>query len=1044
MLNYLIRFSLKNRGVVIACALLVLLLGLQTTRELPVEVLPDMTKPTVTILTESPGLAPEEVETLVTRPLENALLGIGGLDRLRSNSDVGLSLVFVEFAWGTDIYKARQLVQERLQAAVLPDNTRSGMTPVSSLMGEILLVGLRSKDNSIAPMDLRTFADLNITRRLQSIPGVAEVLAIGGGVKQIHVEPDPMKMQTEGISLVELETAVSLSAGNATSGYLQSGPREIMVRNLAMTADPADIAASPVKRIGDRIITIADVANVKFGVATMRGDAAIALKEKGDKEETAGVVLSIDKSPGFDTLKLSANIEKALDELRPSLPPGVEVEILFRQGDFIECAVGNLNEAIRDGAIMVTIILFLFLLNLRTTFITLTAIPLSFAITLLNFKWFGISVNSMTLGGIAVAIGMVVDDAIVDVENVFRRLRENASLPEPKPRIEVIASASSEVRSSILYATIIIILVFVPLLGLAGLEGRLFQPIAIATIVSMIASFVVSLTVIPVLCSFLLKPKEGQQHQDSRLVRVLKKITEATFLRAAFSAPLLVITVVVLLVIGAGLLYPSMGKEFLPTFNEGSATISFASAPGSSLKQSNEVGKKAVELLLQIPEVKSVGRRAGRAERDDHVMPVSVNEFDVEFYESGRHREEVFADIREKLQGIPGTFVNVGQPIGHRLSHMLSGVSAKIAVKIHGPDLDTLRRLGAQVKEAGQSIPGLTDINLEPQVPIPQIRIEVNRVRAQIENVAPGEINSQVSRLLGGSMLGELREGESTVDLVMRLPESWRTWPEKIGDLIIQTPDGRHIPLSLVAHVHEVNGPNVINRENGQRRIVIGANTSERDLESLVKNWQRDVATKVNLPTGYTLNFEGEYLARQEASKRILILFVIVAGVIAVLLTSYFRSISLSLQVMLNLPLALAGALVFTWWKIDNISIATLVGFIAVGGVAARNGIMMISHYLHLMCHEGEVFGIQLITRGTLERLVPVLMTALAAGIALVPLVLAPGEPGKEILHPVAVAIVGGLISSTLLDLIVTPAVFFLIGRKAAEKSLRLDAPATR
>lgn len=1044
MLNLLIRFSLRNRTLVLAAALLVLLLGLRTATELPVEVLPDMTKPTVTILTEAPGLAPEEVETLVTRPLENTLLGVGGLDRLRSNSDVGLSLVFVEFAWGTDIYKARQQVQERLQAAKLPVNTRSGMTPVSSLMGEILLVGLRSTDGAIAPMDLRTFAELNIARRLQSIPGVAEVLAIGGGVKQIHVEPDPMKMQAEGVSLDELETAVSLSAGNATSGYLQSGPREIMVRNLAMTADPADIAASVVKRVGDRIITIGDVANVKFGVATMRGDAAIALKDKGDKQETSGVILSIDKSPGFDTLKLSAEIEKTLTELRPSLPAGVEAEILFRQGDFIENAIGNLKEAIRDGAIMVTIVLLLFLLNLRTTFITLTAIPLSFAITLLTFKWFGISVNSMTLGGIAVAIGMVVDDAIVDVENVFRRLRENASLAQPKPKIEVIATASSEVRSSILYATILIILVFVPLLGLAGLEGRLFQPIAIATIVSMVASFVVSLTVIPVLCSFLMKPKEGKEHPDGFLVRALKNFTQATFLRAAFGAPLVVIAVVVLLIIAAGMLYPSMGKEFLPTFNEGSATISFASAPGTSLKQSNEVGKKAVELLLEIPEVKSVGRRAGRAERDDHVMPVSVNEFDVEFNESWRSREQVFAEIREKLKGIPGTFVNVGQPIGHRLSHMLSGVSAKIAVKIHGPDLDTLRRLGAQVKAAGQTIPGLTDINLEAQVPIPQIRIEVNRPNAKREGLTPGEINDQVSRLLGGAMLGELREGEATVDLVMRLPETSRTWPEKIGDLIIQTPDGRHIPLSLVADVHEVNGPNVINRENGQRRIVIGANTSERDLESLVLNWQRAVAEEVKLPTGYTLRFEGEYLARQEASKRILILFGIVALVIAVLLTGYFRSVSLSLQVMLNLPLALAGALAFTWWKIDNISIATLVGFIAVGGVAARNGIMMISHYLHLMRHEGEVFGIPLITRGTLERLVPVLMTALSAGIALIPLVLSPGEPGKEILHPVAVAIVGGLISSTLLDLVVTPAVFYLIGRKAAEKALRLDAPATR
>ena len=738
MLDHLIRFSLRNRVLVLALALLVLFLGIRTATELPVEVLPDMTKPTVTVLTDAPGLAPEEVEILVTRPLENALLGIGGLDRLLSNSDVGLSLVFVEFAWGTDIYKARQLVQERLQMAAesMPGQSNPGMTPVSSLMGEILLVGLRSTDGAIAPMDLRTYAELNVARRLQSIPGVAEVIAIGGGVKQVHVEPDTLKMQAEGVSLDELEKAVTLSAGNATSGYLQSGPREIMVRNLAMTADPEDIAASPVKREGGRVITIADVATVKFGVATMRGDACISFEN--DKSETPGVILSIDKAPGFDTLKLTAEIEKALEELRPSLPDGVEAEILFRHGDFIENAVGNLKEAIRDGAIMVTIILFLFLLNLRTTFITLTAIPLSFAITLITFKWFGASVNSMTLGGIAVAIGMVVDDAIVDVENVFRRLRENASQKKPKPRLEVIASASSEVRSSILYATILIVLVFVPLLGLAGLEGRLFQPIAIATIVSMGASFVVSLTVIPVLCSFLLKPKEGKEHRDGPLVRGLKFITRATFLKAAFKAPLLVVAVAILLVVAAGMLYPGMGKEFLPTFNEGSATISFASAPGTSLKQSNVIGARAVELLLEIPEVKTVGRRAGRAERDDHVMPVSVNEFDVEFHQGGRDREIVFAEIREKLKGIPGTFVNVGQPIGHRLSHMLSGVSAKIAVKIHGPDLDTLRRLGAQVKEAGQSIPGLIDVNLEAQVPIPQIRIEVNRARARLEGLAPG------------------------------------------------------------------------------------------------------------------------------------------------------------------------------------------------------------------------------------------------------------------------------------------------------------------
>ena len=1043
MLNRLIHLSLGHRGIVLAAALLVLLAGLRTATELPVEVLPDLTKPTVTVLTEAPGLAPEEVETLVTRPLENSLLGVAGLDRLRSSSDVGLSLVFVEFAWGTEIYHARQLVQERLNAAALPDEARPGMTPVSSLMGEILLVGLRSTNGAIAPMDLRSFADRTIAKRLQSIPGVAEVLAIGGGVKQLVVAPDPWRLRAEGVSHDELSEAVAKAAGNATSGYLQDGPREIMVRNLAMTSDPDEIAATVVKKKGDRLITLGEVAEVSFAVAPMRGDAAIALKERGDRGETPGVILSIDKAPGFDTLALSAAIEEALEELRASLPEGVEAEILFRQGDFIETAIGNLREAIRDGAIMVAVVLFLFLLNFRTTVITLTAIPLSFAVTLLVFRFSEVSVNSMTLGGIAVAIGMVVDDAIVDVENVFRRLRENAALASPKPRLEVIAAASTEVRSSILYATLLIILVFLPLLGLAGLEGRLFHPIAIATITSMVASFVVSLTVIPVLCSFLLKPKEGREHRDGFLVRGLKAFTRATFLRAAFAMPLAVIGLAALLVTAAAMLYPGMGKEFLPSFHEGSATISLASAPGSSLAQSNAVGERAVALLLEIPEVKSVGRRAGRAERDDHVMPVSVNEFDVEFHPDGRDRDVVFAEIRDSLGAIPGTFVNVGQPIGHRLSHMLSGVSAKIAVKISGPDLETLRRLGREVKMAGEAVEGLTDLNLEAQVPIPQVRIEVDRTRALAEGIAPGEVNEQISRLLGGVTLGELREGESILDLVLRLPERWRSRPETLGDLPVALPDGRLLPLSLLADVHEVNGPNVIHRENGSRRLVVGANTSSRDLESIVLGWKAAVAS-IELPAGYTLRFEGEYLAREDASQRILVLFAIVTGVIVILLTQYFQSFSLALQVMLNLPLALAGALAFTWWKIDNISIATLVGFIAVGGVAARNGIMMISHYLHLMRHEGMEFGDELVARGTLERLVPVLMTALSAGIALIPLVLAAGEAGKEILHPVAVAIVGGLISSTLLDLVVTPAVFRLIGRGPAARSLRLDAMASR
>jgi|UniRef100_UPI003784B7C4 CzcA family heavy metal efflux pump len=1024
MLNHLIRFSLHHRPLILMTALIVLVFGLQTLTRLPVEVLPDMTKPTVTILTEAPGLAPEEVETLITQPIESAVQGVGGLDRLRSNSDVGLSLVFAEFGWGTDIYRARQLVQERMQAVALPAGVKSGLTPVSSLMGEILLVGLRSHDGKVLPVDLRTLADWTIKRRLQSISGVAEVLTIGGGVKQIQVQPNPNRLAAFGVTFEEVEAATSRAAGNATSGYLQAGPREIMVRNLGMTTRLEDIAHTVIKTVGDRPVLISDVAEVKAGIQPMRGDASV--------NGTMGVVLSIDKAPGFDTLKLTQQVEDALQELNPSLPVGVTAEILFRQGDFIDHAIGNLKEAIRDGAIMVAIILFLFLLNFRTTAITLMAMPLSFAVTILIFKLFGVSVNSMTLGGLAVAIGMVVDDAIVDVENVWRRLRESPS----QSAIEVIAAASSEVRNSILYATVLVILVFLPLLGLEGIEGRLFTPIAIATITSMAASFVVSLTVIPVLCSLLLKPAPGG-HGDGFIVRGMKFLVRQTFLRFALGAPVLVIALAGMLLFASLMLYPMMGKEFLPTFNEGSATISLASAPGTSLAHSNEIGEVGVRLLKSIPEVKSIGRRAGRAEKDDHVMPVSVNEFDVEFHDTGRPREVVFAEIRTQLKTIPGTFLNVGQPISHRLSHMLSGVSAKIAVKIFGPDLAVLREKGEKVRDIAKTIPGLTDVNLEAQVPIPQIKIEVNRERAVAYGVQPGTLNEQVSTLLGGKTVAELREGQRTVDLVLRLPASWRDSPEKIGELLVETDRGQRIPLRLIADIREGKGPNVINRENTQRRIVIAANTGVRDLESLVNQWESAVREQVKLPEGYFLRFEGEFQAQQAAAKRIAFYFVLVLLAVTVLLFGYFRSLSLALQVMLNIPLALMGGLALTWGLIDNISIATIVGFIAVGGVAARNGIMMISHYLHLMKHEGEPFSREMIVRGTLERLVPVLMTALCAGIALIPLLLAAHEPGKEILHPVAVVIVGGLVSSTLLDLMITPAVFYLFGRQAALKYIQ-------
>jgi CzcA family heavy metal efflux pump len=1047
MLNKMIQWSLANRAIV---------LGLQIGVKLPVEVLPDLTKPTVIILTEASGLAPEEVETRVTQPLESALMGVAGLTRLRSNSDVALSLVYAEFGWDTDIYKARVLVQERLQSAreQLPENVQPFMTPVASLMGEILLVGVRStikegEPGYIPPRDVRALADWTIKRRLQSIPGIAEILNMGGGVKQIEVQPDPFRMQAHNVTFAELEEAVAKAANTTTGGFLSSGPTEIMVRNLAMTTDLGEIARTVIKKVGDRPITLRDVAKVEWGIEPMRGDATVS--QTPEKTPTYGVIMSITKSPGFDTRALTEQIKAALEELKTSFPKGVETTLLFQQKDFIDHAIGNLKEAIRDGAIMVTIVLFLFLLNFRTTFITLMAMPMSFAITLLVFHRFGISVNSMTLGGLAVAIGMVVDDAIVDVENVFRRLRENAASPHPRPKLQVIGRASGEVRNSILYATILIILVFLPLLGLSGVEGKLFAPIAIATIISMVASFIVSLTLIPVLCSLLLNPKPGAEHKDGRFVRLLKNLLRATLLRVGLNFPLPVLGLVAVGMVAAFMLYPKMSKDFLPAFKEETALIAVTSAPGTSLEEMNKISDVIEQQILAVPEVRKVGRRLGRAERGDHVVPVSTAEFDVDFRELVGHestvkrgRKEILDDINRRLKTVPGVFAAVSGPLADRIGHMLSGVSAPVAIKVFGPDLDTLRRLGTEVQTVAKTIPGFEDAKLDQQSSIPQLRIEANRDRAIAYGVTPGALNDQLSALLGGKEIAELREGQRAVNLVIRLPLEWRDSPEKIARLPIETESGQRIPLSLVAEVREAKGPNVIFRENSQRRFTIAIKPTVRDVGALVTRLQGEVREKVKLPEGYFITYEGEFQAQKDATERIVLFSAVVFLIIVFLLYGYFQSMALALQVMLSIPLSLIGGLVYTWLKVDNISIATLVGFIAVGGVAARNGIMMLSHYLHLMKHEGEEFTREMVERGTLERMVPVLMTALAAGIALIPLVLAGDQPGKEILHPVAVVIVGGLISSTLLEFLVRPLIFFHLGRKAAAQAIERDAAATQ
>ncbi|MFT4176761.1 MAG: efflux RND transporter permease subunit [Luteolibacter sp.] len=1044
----MIQWSLANRAIILGLSILILVFGWRTARELPVEVLPDLTKPTVVVLTEAPGLAPEEVETRVTQPLENALTGIGGITRLRSNSDVALSLVYVEFGWDVDIYQARNQVQERLQIARehLPEGVQPFMTPTASLMGEILLVGVRStlkegEPGYLAPAEIRTLADWTIRRRLMNLPGVAEVLNMGGGIRQLEIQPDPHKMQAHGVSSEELEKAAEKAANTTTGGFLNTGPTEIMVRNLAMTVDPDDIARTLIKKINDRPITIGDVATVVWGIEPMRGDASISISP--EKSPTYGVIMSVTKAPGRDTRALTGEIRKALDELGPSLPKGVETHLLFQQKDFIHHAIGNLTEAIRDGAIMVTLVLFLFLLNFRTTFITLMAMPLSFGITLLVFKLSGISVNSMTLGGLAVAIGMVVDDAIVDVENVFRRLRENASRPHPEPALQVIAKASGEVRNSILYATLLIILVFLPLLGLGGVEGKLFAPIAIATIVSMSASFVVSLTTIPVLCSFLLKPKAGHAHRDSRFVRFMKTLLEKTLLRVALNQPLLVLTTAAILLALSFSLYPAMNKDFLPKFREETALVAVTSAPGTSLEEMNRISDVLEQQILSVPEVHKVGRRLGRAERGDHVVPVSTVEFDVDFRDAdgktgNRDRKEILEEISRKTRTVPGVFAVVSGPLADRIGHMLSGVSAPVAVKVFGPDLEKLRAIGIEIQTIARTIPGFEDAKLDQTSSIPQLRIEPDRDRAMAYGIAPGTLTEELSSLVGGKQVAQLRDGERTIHLVTRLPLGWRDSPDKIAQLPIEVANGRRVPLSLVADVREAKGPNVIFRENNQRRFAVAIKPSVRDVSNLVVKLQEQVAEKVKLPEGYFITFEGEFQAQKEATQRIVLFSCAVFLAVFLMLFSYFRSGILAMQVLVNIPLALMGGLAFTWLKLNNISIATLVGFIAVGGIAARNGIMMISHYLHLMRHEGEGFTRKMIVRGTLERFIPVTMTALSAGIGLIPLVLAADQPGKEILHPVAVVIVGGLVSSTLLDMAVTPAMFWLFGRRAAHKSISL------
>lgn len=1029
MINHLIRFSLANRPLILGLAIIILLMAVILGRQLPVDVLPDLTRPTVTLLTESSGMSPEEVERMVTIPIENAVSGAPDIVRLRSESHPGLSMIFVEFDWGTDIYHARQIVQERLQAinVLLPDNVQPHMGPVSSLLGEIMLVGFFSENPEINSLELRRQLDQTVVRRLQSIHGVAQVLAIGGGIRQLQVLADPEKMAMHGVSLAAVQEAAAGAAADTHSGFVSDGSQERVIRNLGMTLDLEEFSSTPLSINRGVPLQMGDVADIRFGPSIMRGDAGV--------NGHSGVILSIHKSPGVDTMELSNRVEQALSDLRPSLADGVHAEVLFRQADFIENAVANLYEALRDGAIMVTIILFLFLLNIRTTLITLTAIPLSFAITIIIFHLLGIGINTMTLGGIAVAIGLVVDDAIVDVENVFRRLRENRQLSEPRPVIDVVADASIEVRSAILYATLLIALVFLPLFALSGMEGQLFAPIAMATILSMLASFIVAITIVPVLASFILPGMKRMRHtKDGWLVAAIKKVAECCFVRPSLRYPFPTLALTSIGVAFSFALWPTMGKSFLPQFNEGSSITSMVAAPGTSLELSRQLGKAGEQLLLEIPDIRSVGRRTGRAELDEHVMPVNVNEFDIEFHSSRRPLNLIAADIREKLSRLPGVYVNVGQPISHRIDHMLAGTEAQIVVKVHGEDLDELRAQALRIEERMQSIRGLADIQVERQLRIPQIHIIPDREALAGFNLRAGSLNEWLAQAVGGRSVAQIRDNQLPMDVFVRLTEEARSDAAKLSELRIDHEHGNSVVLGDLARIRHSDGPNRIQREDGSRRIFVSANSDgTRDLVSTVEELRANLIG-MNLPEGYYLSFAGQYASQQAATQRMLWLALITLIAMTFLLYGYYRQGVLVLQTLINVPLACAGALVLTWLTIGEISLATLIGLVALAGIASRNTILMISHYIHLMRFEGEGFTSKMVVRGTLERLVPVTMTALTAGMALLPLAMAADAPGKEILHPVAIAIIGGLVTSTLLDLIVTPTVFYHFTSKRTYK----------
>ena len=1024
MLNKIIYYSLHNRLVILVCALLLMIWGTYTAFNTDVDVFPDLNAPTVVIMTEANGMAPEEVERLVTFPVETAVNGAMDVRRVRSSSTTGFSVVWVEFDWGTDIYRARQIVSEKLAVLgeSLPENVgKPTLGPQSSILGEMMILGLTADSTSL--LDLRTIADWTIRPRLLSTGGVAQVAVIGGDIKEYQILLDPARMKHYGVGLNEVLDVCRNMNRNANGGVLYEFSNEDIIRGVLSTSKAEEIAQGVVKTVNEYPVTLGDIATVKIGGKSPKLGTA-------SERTKPAVLITVTKQPDTSTEKLTEKLDEIVVDLRKNLPADVHVSTdIFRQSHFIDNSINNVKKSLFEGSFFVVIVLFLFLMNIRTTVISLVALPLSLLVSIIVLHYMGLTINTMSLGGMAIAIGSLVDDAIVDVENVYKRIRENRLLPPDQQRstLEVVYDASREVRMPILNSTLIIVVSFVPLFFLSGMEGRMLVPLGIAFIVALFASTVVALTLTPVLCSYLLNRKATgmKELREAWIARKLKVVYKRA-LELALAYQKWVLGTTIALFVVALVIFFHLGRSFLPPFNEGSFTINVSSLPGISLDESDQIGRRAEALLLQVPEIKTVARKTGRAELDEHALGVNVSEIEAPFELQDRSRDEVMNDVRKKLSTISGANIEIGQPISHRIDAMLSGTEANIAIKLFGTDLNLMFTVGNQIKAAIQTIPGLVDLKVEQQIERPQLTITPKRELLAKYGIPLPEFEEYINVMLGGEAVSQVYDDGKSFDLTVKTSDASRATMDDISNLMIDAA-GQKVPLSYVADIRSVTGPNTINRENVQRKIVISANVSERDLRSVVNEIQDRVEANIRLPEGYHIEYGGQFESEAAASRTLLLTSLMSLLVIFMLLYNEFKDVKESGVILLNLPLALIGGVIILWLTSGEISIPAIIGFISLFGIATRNGMLLISHYTHL---RGEGMGLrESVIQGSLDRLNPILMTALSSALALIPLALNGDLPGNEIQSPMATVILGGLLTSTFLNGFIIPIVYLIMNK---------------